>query len=127
MHAALVIGECVITLLTFAYVVITEHAKQGISNYVDAIVPLCSDYAKNTPPRGDYKHIKRNYFFNLYWNTHVDSTGRPTWNYFRSRRAYGRLYQKKVITSILHCARHPAVLLMYIFTYIARECATYSS
>ena len=31
-------------------VVITEHAKQGISNYVDAIVRLRSDYAKNTPP-----------------------------------------------------------------------------
>ena len=44
MHA----GDWGVRDYTFAYVVITEHAKQGISNYVDAIVRLRSDYAKNT-------------------------------------------------------------------------------
>ena len=46
MHA----GDWGVRDYTFAYVVITEHATQGISNYVDAIVRLRSDYAKNTPP-----------------------------------------------------------------------------
>jgi hypothetical protein len=46
MHA----GDWGVRDYTFAYVVIIEHAKQGISNYVDAIVRLRSDYAKNPAP-----------------------------------------------------------------------------